>query len=53
MSTKEIVAAYDRIEDEDPDISTERLLQMVVDECGLEDCTEVTEALITEGRASA
>lgn len=41
---QEIVDAYDRIEDAEDDISTERLLAMTSDECGCDDA-DVCEAL--------
>lgn len=49
---KQIKAAWDRIHEVEPDISTERLLEMVSQETGV-DNADVCEALIIAERTGA
>ena len=46
---EEILEAWDRIEENEPDISTERLWAMVMDETGCE-YDDVTEALALQAK---
>ncbi len=46
---KRILRSYDRHEEREPDISTERLLAMVEDDTGA-DADEITEALMADER---
>lgn len=48
---KQIVAAWEAIEDAEPDISTERLMAMVENDTGA-DCSRQTEALERAGLLS-
>lgn len=45
---KQICSNWDRIEDNEPDISTERLINMTADYCRVDVC-DVAEALIIRG----
>lgn len=47
---KRIVALYDMLEEREPDISTERLLQMTADGANCLDVGEVVDALVMRGR---
>ncbi len=50
MSNAEIVATFEMIDEFEDDISTERLLAMTADMCGV-DVDDVVDALIEEGVA--
>ena len=50
MSNAEIVATFEMIDESEDDISTERLLAMTADMCGV-DVDDVVAALIEEGVA--